>query len=55
MDYYKKYLSLLKTSNNIIGGRIETKGENTPYSKFYNKGKILHYPLTWNLQNNQFS
>jgi hypothetical protein len=50
MDYYQKYLRLL-TNNKIVGGDISNEDKEL----FYNKDSYMHYPLSWNLQNNQFS
>lgn len=50
MDYYQKYLRLL-TNNKIVGGDISNEDKQL----FYNKDSYMHYPLSWNLQNNQFS
>jgi len=50
MDHYKNYLRLLKI-NKIIGGDIQDEHKEL----FYNKDSYMHYPLSWNLQNNQFS
>jgi len=49
MNYYQNYLDLLNKKN-IIGGSI---GEHERRN-FRNVGSWMHYPLTWNLQNNQF-
>lgn len=43
MNYSEKYLRLL---NKKIGGKINPL--------FYQEGTILHYPLVWNAQNNEF-
>ena len=50
MNYYQKYLRLL-TNNKIVGGDISNEDKQL----FYNKDSYMHYPLSWNLQNNQFS
>lgn len=49
MDYYQKYLELLNSNKSIIGGSIEPSDK----KKFYSENSYMHYPYSWNAQNNQ--